>query len=130
MPPQPDDRPVTALVADLVQESTTLVRQEIALAKSELSQKVSQVTGAASSMAIGGGLGFAALLVLLECLVLVLVELAGLPGWLSALIVGVVAGVVAFALIDKAKRDLKVKNLTPDRTVESLRRDAELLKGK
>jgi hypothetical protein len=130
MPPVPDDRPVTALIADLVEDSTTLVRQEIALAKSELSQKLSQVSGGAISMAISGGLGFAALLMLLECIVFALMEVAGLPGWLSTLIVAVLTGIVAFLLFEKAKSNLKVANLTPDRTVDSLRRDAELLKVK
>jgi hypothetical protein len=130
MQPHTEDRPVTALLSDLLQDSTTLLRQEIALAKAEMSQKVSQVGAGAVSIAIGGALGFAALLFLLACVVFLLMELAGLPGWLSTLIVGVLTAIVAFALIEKAKSNLKIANLAPDRTVESLRRDAELLKVK
>jgi drug/metabolite transporter (DMT)-like permease len=130
MQPHTEDRPVTALLADLLHDSTTLLRQEIALAKAEISQKVSRVGGAAVSMAIGGALGFAALLLLLACFVFLLMEFAGLPAWLATLIVGVLTAIIAFALIEKARSNLKIANLAPDRTVESLRRDAELLKVK
>jgi hypothetical protein len=72
-------------------------------------------------------LALAALIVLLQALVIALAEL-GLAPALSALIVGGVVAIIAFALIYKGMNDLKASNLAPTRTVEALRRDAHMIK--
>ena len=69
----------------------------------------------------------AALIVLLQALVIGLTE-AGVPAGWSALIVGVVVAVIAYILIRKGTNDLKGSNLAPSRTVDSLRRDAQVVK--
>ena len=48
------DRPLTGLLTELAQETTTLVRKEVELAKAEVSEKVSQATTGAVSLATGG----------------------------------------------------------------------------
>ena len=79
--------------------------------------------------AIAGGaiLALAALIILLQALVIGLTE-AGIPAGWSALIVGVVVAVIAYILIYKGTNDLKAGNLAPDRTMSSLRRDAQVAK--
>jgi hypothetical protein len=68
-----------------------------------------------------------ALIVLLQALVIALTNLGIPPGW-SALIVGVVVAVIAYALIQKGTSDLKAHNLAPNRTVDALKQDAHTLK--
>lgn len=122
-----DDRSLKELFGDLTHSVTTLFRKEIELARAETSEKVSQVALAAGSLAAGSILALAALIVLLQALVIALTEL-GLAPALSALIVGGVVAIVAFGLIYKGMNDLKAKSLAPTRTVESLRQDAHMVK--
>jgi drug/metabolite transporter (DMT)-like permease len=124
---QTDDRSLKELFGDLTQSVTTLFRKEIELARTEISEKVSQAGVAAGAVAAGGILALAALIVLLQALVIALTEL-GLAPALSALIVGGVVAIIAFALIYKGMNDLKASNLAPTRTVEALRRDADMVK--
>jgi drug/metabolite transporter (DMT)-like permease len=122
-----DDRSLKELLSDLTNSVTTLFRKEIELARAEMSEKIGQATIAAGSVAAGGVLALAALIVLLQALVIALADL-GLAPALSALIVGGVVAIIAFALIYKGMNDLKASSLAPTRTVEALRRDAHLVK--
>jgi drug/metabolite transporter (DMT)-like permease len=124
---QTDDRSLKELFGDLTQSVTTLFRKEIELARAETSEKMSQAGVAAGAIAGGGVLALAALIVLLQALVIALSELGVAPA-LAALIVGGVVAIIAFALIYKGMNDLKASNLTPTRTVEALRRDAHMVK--
>jgi Putative Actinobacterial Holin-X, holin superfamily III len=122
-----DDRSLKDLFGDLTHSVTTLFRKEIELARAETSEKLSQAGVAAGALAAGGVLALAALIVLLQALVIALSELGVAPA-LSALIVGGVVAIIAFALIYKGVNDLKASNLAPTRTVEALRRDAHMIK--
>lgn len=122
-----DDRSLKDLLADLTESITTLFRQEIQLARAETSEKLTQVGVAIGAIAGGAILALAALIVLLQALVIGLTE-AGVPAGWASLIVGVVVAVIAYVLIHKGTNDLKASNLTPSRTVDSLKRDAQVVK--
>jgi drug/metabolite transporter (DMT)-like permease len=122
-----DDRSLKQLFGDLTSSVTNLFRKEIELARAETSEKITQAGVAAGSIAGGAILALAALIILLQALVIALTEL-GLAPALSALIVGGVVAIIAFALIYKGIHDLKASNLAPTRTVESLRQDAHIMK--
>jgi drug/metabolite transporter (DMT)-like permease len=118
------------LVSELSQETTTLLQQEIALAKTEMSEKVSQVSTALVSLALGGLVLFAGLLVLLDALVYGLSELLppDLTPWLPALIVGIVVAIIGAVLLQKGRRNLQTSSLMPQRTATSLQRDTHMVK--
>jgi hypothetical protein len=122
-----DDRSLKDLLADLTESVTTLFRQEIQLARAETSEKITQVGVALGAIAAGAILALAALIVLLQALVIGITEAGVPPGW-AALIVGVVVAVIAYVLIHKGTNDLKASNLAPDRTMSSLKRDAQVVK--
>ena len=82
---------------------------------------------AGGAIAAGGILALSALIVLLQALVIAIAEL-GVPPALASLIVGLVVAVIAYVLIHKGTNDLKATNLAPDRTIDSLRRDAQVIK--
>jgi drug/metabolite transporter (DMT)-like permease len=118
------------LVSELSQETTTLLQQEIALAKTEMSEKVSQVSTALVSLALGGLVLFAGLLVLLDALVYGLSELLppDLTPWLPALLVGIVVAMIGAVLLQKGRRNLQTSSLMPQRTATSLQRDTHMVK--
>jgi Putative Actinobacterial Holin-X, holin superfamily III len=124
---QTDDRSFKDLIGDLSNSITTLFRKEIQLVRAETSEKVTQVGIALGSIAGGAILAMAALIVLLQALVIGIAEMGVPAGWAS-LIVGVIVAAIAYALIHKGTSDLKASNLAPSRTVDSLKRDAQVAK--
>lgn len=121
------DRSVVSLLADFSQQLTTLVRQEIQLAKTEITEKVSQVQAGAVSMALGNAVLFAGLLVLLQAAVFGLHEVIEpwTPGpWLSPLIIGAVVLIIGLIMLHQGRKRLRAENLANlPRTTESLRSD-------
>jgi hypothetical protein len=124
---QTEDRSLKDLLGDLSGNITTLFRKEIQLARAETSEKISQVGYAIGSIAGGAILALAALIVLLQALVIGLTA-AGIPAGWSSLIVGVVVAAIAYGLIHKGTSDLKASNLAPNRTMDSIKRDAHVAK--
>lgn len=122
-----DNRSISDLVGDLGNNVSTLMRKEIQLARAETSEKVSQATVAVGSIVAGAVLAIAALIVLLQALVIGLSNAGIPPGWAS-LIVGVVVAGIAYALVQKGASDLKAGNLVPGRTIDSLKQDAHTVK--
>jgi Putative Actinobacterial Holin-X, holin superfamily III len=122
-----DDRSLKDLLVDLSNSITTLFRKEIQLVRAETSEKVTQIGVALGSIAGGAILALAALIVLLQALVIGIAE-AGVPAGWASLIVGVIVAVIAYILIHKGTSDLKASNLAPSRTVDSLKRDAQVAK--
>ena len=116
-----------ALVHDLSEQTSALVRSEVELAKAELTAK-------GKAAGIGAGLfGAAGLLALFGAAVLIATAILALalvlPAWAAALIVAVVllAGAGVAALVGKGK----VKEATPaapERAVEGVKQDVETIK--
>jgi len=122
-----DDRSLGELLGELARESGVLVRQEIALARSELSEKASAVGKDIGYLAMGGLVAYAGFLAIVAAIIIGLAA-AGLPWWLSALIVGVVVAGIGYVLVQKGLTALKTQDLGPRHTVESLQEDAQWAK--
>lgn len=116
------------LVGRLSRDTTLLVRQEIQLARSEISEKIAVSARALGAIAGGAVLGLLAGLALVATLVLVLIQVAGLPAWLSALIVAVVLGLIGLGLVLGPARTLKRLDPVPRRTVRTLEDDVRWAK--
>jgi apolipoprotein N-acyltransferase len=125
---QSTDRSIPDLLGDLVDQTSTLVRKEVQLARAEFSEKLSAIGVASGSLAIGGVLLLAALIILLQAIVAFLVEYAHLSATVSALIVAVVVAVIGYGVLRGGLNRLKASNLTPDRTVAQLSQDARVVK--
>jgi len=122
-----DDRSLGELFADLSRETSELFRQEVALAKAELSQKAQQVGIDVGFLAAGGAVAYAGLLALVAAAILLLGEVIRL--WLSALIVGVLVAALGAFLVRLGMQRLKTVTPAPEQTVETLKEDAEWLKN-
>ena len=124
-----DDRSLGELLGDLGTQVTTLVRQEIELARTEVTDRASAAGRDAALVGLGGALVYAGVLGLMAAVVLGLVE-AGLEPWISALLVGVIVAAVGGALVARGRSGLATTDLKPKRTIETLQDDAEMLKEK
>jgi len=121
--PQPDS--TTGLLSRLVDEVSTLLRKELALAKAELSESINQAKLGAISLAAGGAVLFAALLVLLDAARLALAHVVS--DWLAALIVGVITAILGFIALQAGKKKFEATQLKPGRTQDALRRDKDFV---
>jgi uncharacterized membrane protein YqjE len=123
------ERPTGELLRQLSDQTTTLVRQEIELAKLELREK-GKKAGVGAGMFGGAGLfGVFAFAALTTTIILALSTF--LPGWLAALIVTVVYGAIAGVLALRGKA--KVKQATPpmpERAVDSTKEDVRWVKNR
>ncbi len=117
-----DDRSLSDLFAELAHETSTLVRQEVQLAGSEMSQRASQLGKPAAALAVAGAVAYAGFLALVVGVILLLGE-AGLPWWLAAVLVGLALAGAGYLLVQRARADLKQADLMPRRTIETLKED-------
>lgn len=121
-----EERPLGELFSDLVTETTTLVRNEVALAKVEITHKATKVGSNIGSLVVGGAIAYAALLAIGAAVILLLARV--MPAWIAAGIVGLIVAGVAWLMISKAITELQQMDLKPQETVESLKEDAQWIK--
>ena len=117
-----DERSIGDLFGELARELGTLVRQEIHLAKVEMSQKAGQAGRDAGMVAFGGMLAHAGLLAVIAGMVLALGTL--IPLWVSAVIVGVVVLAIGAGLARARISAMKRIDPAPRQTLETLKEDA------
>lgn len=115
------------LFTDLAQDTSSLVRQEVQLAKAELTESASEIGKAIGFLVVAGAIAYAGFLAILAAIILGLWD-AGLEGWVAALIVGLVVIAISAILIQRARAMLQASNLAPRRTVESLKEDTAWVK--
>jgi len=121
-----EERSLGELFTDLASETSNLVKQEVSLAQTELTEKAITVGKDVGFLVVGGAVAYAALLAFTAALIIGLSYF--IPAWVAALIVGLVISVVAFLLITSALASLKKTSLAPRQTVETLKEDAQWLK--
>jgi hypothetical protein len=119
------DRSIAELLGQLSEQTAALVRQELDLARAELTTKGKQA-GIGAGMFGGAGLfGLYALGALTACVILALAT--AMDGWLAALIVaavyGAIAGVLALTGKNRVKQGVPP---VPEQTVETVREDVDL----
>jgi len=126
------DKSLPSLFTDLTRETVDLVRKEIALARAEMSEKISTAQTAITSVAIGAAILLAGLFIILQAVVngVAMVLPPDLAPWLAPLIVGVVIALIGYLMIKGGSSKLKADNLMPNKTLDSLRRDKHMAEEK
>lgn len=115
------DRSLGDLLGDLSRDLSTLMRQEIELAKVEIKEEVAK-TGKAGGMLGGTAVaGHMALLLLSFALAWGLAEI--MPTGFAFLLVGLAYAAVAGALYLKGRDELRKVHPVPEQTVETLKED-------
>jgi hypothetical protein len=128
MPELKQDRSIGELFGQLSQDMTLLVRQEIQLARTEMSEKLSRFTTNLVAVLSGGFVAYLGGLALVAALILAIRDLADISLALSALIVGAVLAIVGYVMLQKGVKELKRVDLAPRRTVETLKDDVQWAK--
>jgi hypothetical protein len=118
---------VGELISDLSRDVSTLLRQEVELAKAEIKTEASKAGKAAGMF---GGAGFAGYMVILFLSVALWAALSNAmdPGW-AAVIVALVWAAIGGVLFTSARSKLRAVNPKPERTVETVREVPGALKG-
>jgi len=122
-----DDRSLGELFADLSRSLSTLIRQELELARTEMTARATSLSGGAAMVGVGGALIYAAVFGAMAVVILGLVEL-GLAPWLAALVVTIIVAAVGGLLVVSGQNALKRTDLVPRRTIETVREDADWAK--
>lgn len=117
---QQDERSLGELFAELSRETGVLVRKEMELATTELTAKAKVAGTHAATVAAGGALVHAGLLVFLATLVIGLTQL-GLEPWLAALIVAVLTMFIGYMLVNSGLTKLRRTSMAPTQTIETLK---------
>jgi uncharacterized membrane protein YqjE len=122
------DRSIGELFSDLSQQTADLIRQEMRLAKAELSEKLADA--GKHAMMIGAAIAFAlaAVVTIAAAIALLLVQMGVVP-WLAAVITAAVMGGIAFALAQSGISALKKKTIAPVETMHSLKETTQWLKN-
>jgi hypothetical protein len=121
-----DDRSLGELFSELAQDTSTLVRKEVQLAKTEMSQKASRVGKDLGFLAAGAALAYAGLLAVLAGVIVLVGQV--IPMWLSAFLVGLVVAGVGYFLLRRGLDALKREDLAPRQTIQTLKEDHQWAK--
>jgi hypothetical protein len=127
--PQDDlrDRPIGELLKQLADQTATLVRQELDLAKAEMREKAGKAGPGFGMWGAAGVIGLLAAGTLTAFLILALDGV--MPNWLAALLVGLVYGAIAGVLYVNGKHRVEeAGSPVPQKTIESVKEDVQWAK--
>ena len=122
------DRSIGELFSDLSHQTGDLIRQEMRLAKAELSEKLSDTWRHAAMIGAGVAFGLAAVIAAAAAVALLLIEL-GVAPWLSAVITAALMALTAYLLAQSGLSALRSKNIAPVETMHSLKETTQWLKN-
>ena len=115
------------LFGELTRETGTLIRQQMELARLELSQRVSRLGKGLTRVVIGGALATGGLLAIVAGIVLAVTAM-GVPAWVSALVVGAALALAGYLVAQQAISAMSRDDLAPQATIETLKENAEWIK--
>jgi len=123
-----DEGSVSQLISGIVGDAQVLVRQEIALARQEISAEISNAKQAGIKLGIAGGVLAVGGLLLILALAQGIAALLHWPVWAGYGLVGVVLAIAGYALFTGAQAQLKTVRPLPEQTVETMKENAEWIK--
>ena len=127
---------IAELLKDLRDESVTLMRQELALARTEIGEKASKAARNTAYTGVGAVLLYVGAFFVLSAVAVGLALLINRMGadphgwWLGPLIVGGIVGAIGASLTSKGIKTLKEQSLVPEKTVQTLQEDKQWLQDK
>ena len=119
------DRPISAVLQDIVGNVQDIIRAEVRLAKTELGEEFAKVRSAGVLLAVGALMAITSVLFLLLAVVYALSLV--MPPWAAALIVAAGVGIVAGVTLLVGIRRFKTIHATPQ-TARSLKENFEWAK--
>lgn len=132
----PRDRSIGDLLKELRDETSTLLRQEVALAKTEMIEKAAAYGKNTGAIGAGGAVAYAGALLLLAGVTVGLAFMLDAVGldehawWVAPLVVGGIVAAVGYSMISKGVSTLKRQSPVPEKTIQSLQEDKQWLTDK
>ncbi len=130
------DNNFSELIKQLRDDTTTLVKEEVALAKTELSEAAGRLSLHALSIAAGALIAQVALILLLAAMAVLVAGMLRSMGWstdmatfLGLLVVALISGIVGTVLVLGGLKAFKAERLMPRKTIQSLKEDQILIKN-
>ena len=123
-----DRKPVSELISEALQQLSKLMRNELALAKAEVSFNARQAVRGSAMLGVAAVVALPSRFILLMALAAFLAEM-GLPASLSYLVTAVIGFIAAGILAKVGMNRLKADLLVPNRTINQLQRDAATVKA-
>ena len=121
---------VATLLSGIVGDAQTLVRQEIALARQEVREELSNAKDAGIKLGIAGaGIAIGGLLLILA-LAQGIAQLFGWPVWAGYGLVGVVLAIVGYVLLSAARKSIAQIKPMPEKTIETMKENIEWIKDR
>ena len=117
---------IQGLVGEALRESTDLAQKEFTLFRTEMTQNIRTLFMGLAMVVVAAIFAIAAIMLFTDALVHWLATVVGSEA-LAALIVGVVLAIIAIGLGLWGRSAMTASSLTPQRTMRSLKRDAEVL---
>lgn len=122
------DRSLGELFSDLSQQTGDLIKQEMRLARIELSEKLSDAGKHAMMIGAALAFGLAAVIAVAAAIALGLVEI-GVEPWLAAGITAASLGLTAYLLAQSGISALRKQSIAPVETIHSLKETTQWLKN-
>jgi len=126
-PPPNSDRSLPELLRQLSTDTATLVRQEVQLARAELTETGKKAAKSATGFGAAAIFGLGAFGALTTALIAVIA--LALPVWVAALIVTAVYGIVAFVAAQSGKKALADVAPAVPQTVATLKEDVNAVRA-
>jgi hypothetical protein len=124
--PAPAEPTLADLLSGLTNDLNDLIRKEFQLARAETMESISKATRGIVLAASGGAVAYAGFIMLLIGIVILLGDI--LPLWVSAVAIGLLAIVVGLILVQSGRSTLKDVSIKPERTIETIKEDAQWAK--
>jgi predicted phage tail protein len=125
----PERRGVIALASDAITQAADLIQTEFKLARTEFTEKLVAVRSGFTLVIVGAVFLVAALFLILQTAVAILIAAGMEPPW-AVLIVAGASALIGGILIQSGRQKLSHVDVTPNATLDSLRRDGQMAKEK
>jgi hypothetical protein len=119
--PTRPDASLGELFSNLTREMTALVRQEMALATTEVGRNARQAGRSIGILAMGGLVAYGGFLAIVAALIILLAHV--IEWWLAAFLVGLVVAGIGYVLVRRALTALQQLDFAPRQTVATLKED-------
>jgi len=122
------DGSISQLISGIVGDAQVLVRQEIALARQEISAEIGNAKQAGIKLGIAGGVLAVGGLLLILALAQGIAALLHWPVWAGYGLVVLVLAIGGYILLSSAQRQIKEVHPIPEKTVETMKENVEWIK--
>jgi uncharacterized membrane protein YqjE len=122
-----NNRSISDVLQDIVANVQTIIRSEVRLAKTEITEEATKAGRAATVLVAGAVAGLFTVWLLLLTIVFSLATV--IPMWSAALLVLVIMAIITAVLLSVGRKRMKTVHAKPEKTIESVKENVEWVKS-